>query len=366
MYPNKEQAILINKTLGSVRFVYNHFLDMKIKTYQATGKSLPYKECSKLLTELKKTTPWLKEPDKFSLQNSLRHLEDAYKRFFVQKNGFPKFKSKRAHEQSYTTNFTNNNIEIIDKHIKLPKLGTIRFRGYKNHNLAQYKIVKATISKDNLGHYYCAITCEVETSVLPPVSKKVGIDLGVKTFATLSNGTTIPNPRTLHTYEKKLKKEQRKLSAKKKGSNNFHKQRKKVAKLHKKIANIRKDFLQKVSTCIIKENQIICMEDLSVKSMMTGATSTTNMNKELSNVGLHQFVSMLTYKADWYGRTLIKVDKYYPSSQLCNICGYQNKELTLKDRTWTCPSCHSTLDRDYNASLNILQEGLRLIKTVTI
>ena len=199
---------------------------------------------------------------------------------------------------------------------------------------------------------------------MPKLATKVGIDLGVKNFATFSNGIKIPNNRTLFKYEHKLKKAQRRLSKKEKGSKNFIKQRLKVAKLHQKVANIREDFLQKVTTNIIRENQIICIEDLSVKNMMTGLKTTSKMNKELSNVGFYKFCSLLSYKADWYGRSLIKVNRYYPSSQLCSCCGYRNTTLDLKDREWICPSCNTKHDRDYNASLNILKEGLRIATTV--
>lgn len=364
IYPTTEQAILINKTLGSARFVFNYFLNLKINEYKATGKAPNYNACSKLLTALKNTNPWLKEPDKFSLQNSLKNLENSYKMFFNNGSGFPKFKAKRNNKQSYTTNFTNNNIEVNNHHIKLPKIGKVKYKGYKNNNIGEFKIIKATISKNNLNQYYCSITCEVDISPLPKLATKVGIDLGVKDFATFSNGIKIPNNRTLFKYEHKLKKAQRRLSKKEKGSKNFIKQRLKVAKLHQKVANIREDFLQKVTTNIIRENQIICIEDLSVKNMMTGLKATSKMNKELSNVGLYKFCSLLSYKADWYGRNLIKVNRYYPSSQLCSCCGYKNTTLDLKDREWICPSCNTKHDRDYNASLNILKEGLRIATTV--
>ena len=219
IYPTTEQATLINKTLGSARFVYNYFLNLKINEYKATGKSLSYNACSKLLTDLKKSYPWLKEPDKFSLQNSLKNLENSYKMFFKSGFGFPKFKSKRNNKQSYTTNFTNNNIEINEHYIKLPKIGKVKYKGFKNNNIGDYisptseapllKIIKATISKNNIDQYYCSITCEVDIQPMPKLATQVGIDLGVKAFATFSNRDSISNPRTLFKYEQKLKKEQK-------------------------------------------------------------------------------------------------------------------------------------------------------------
>lgn len=360
LYPNLEQANKINQTIGCSRLVYNQFLDFKIYDYKNNKTSNSYHTCSKLLTKLKLALPFLKEVDKFALQNSLKNLNSSYENFFKNGFGFPKFKSKHNKVNSYTTNFTNNNIKVLDKYIQLPKVGKVKYRGYKNNNIGKFKIISATVSKNNLNQYYCSICCEVDITPLPTLTKEIGIDLGVKTFATFSDEKTIANPRTLSKYEKRLKKQQRKLSKKEKGSKNSEKQRLILAKIHQKIANIREDFLQKETTKIISENQVICIEDLSVKNMMSKKNSLKNMAKELSNVSLNRFVNILTYKADWYGRKLIKIDKYYPSSQLCNSCGYKNTALNINDREWVCPSCKSKLDRDYNASLNILAEGLRI------
>lgn len=361
LYPNLEQADKINQTIGCSRLVYNQFLDFKIYDYKNNKTSNSYNTCSKLLTKLKLSLPFLKEVDKFALQNSLKHLNSSYENFFKNGFGFPKFKSKHNKVNSYTTNFTNNNIKVTDKFIQLPKVGKVKYRGYKNNNISEFKIISATVSKNNLNQYYCSVCCEVNINSLPTLTKEIGIDLGVKTFATCSDGKIISNPRTLSKYEKRLKKQQKKLSKKEKGSKNREKQRLILAKIHQKIANIREDFLQKETTKIINENQVICIEDLSVKNMMSKKNSLKNMAKELSNVSLNRFVNILTYKADWYGRDLIKIDRYYPSSQLCNNCGYKNTTLDIKDREWICPSCKSKLDRDYNASLNILTEGLRIV-----
>lgn len=362
LYPNLEQSSKLNKTLGCTRLVYNYFLDYKINLYKNTGTSINYKDCSKLSTQLKLERPFLKEVDKFSMQNALKGLHSAYDHFFKDGFGFPKFKSKRNPKNSYTTNFTNNNIKIENHHIQLPKVGKVKYKGYKNKNISEYKIVRATISKNNLNQYFCFVTCEVEVQSMPKLATSVGIDFGIKTFATLSNSGSIFNPRTLFVYEHKLKQEQRKLSKKQKGSKNNEKQRLKLAKIHNKVANIREDFLQKETTKIIKENQIINIEKLSVKMMMT-SKEYKNIAKELANVSINKAIQMLKYKADWYKRTLVEIGEYYPSSQLCHCCGYQNKELKLSDREWICPSCNTHLDRDYNASINILKEGQRILAT---
>ena len=363
IYPNLEQQIQINKTLGCARLVYNYFLNYKNDYYKTTGKSISYTSCSKLLTQLKKDRPFLKEVDKFSMQNALKELQTAFNHFFKDGYGYPKFKSKRNIKNSYTTHFTRDNIKVLDHHIQIPKVGKIKYKGYKNKNIGQYKIIKATISKNSSNQYFCSVTCEVDINPMPTLTTSVGIDFGIKAFATLSNGVSIRNPRTLFVYEHKLKKAQRKLSKKQKGSKNYEKQRLKVARIHNKIANIREDFLQKETTKIIRENQIICIEDLSVKKMMMSKKH-KNIAKELSNVSLNKAVKMLTYKAEWYKRELVKIDTYYPSSQLCNNCGYQNKNLKLIDREWICPSCNTKLDRDYNSSINIEKEGLRILATL--
>ena len=359
IYPNKEQAILINKTLGCSRLIYNYFLDYKINLYKNTKKSISYNACSKLLTSLKVDKPFLKEVDKFSLQNSLKDLQASYNHFFKDGFGYPKFKSKHNIKNSYTTNFTNNNIKFINNKLQLPKIGMLKYKGWKNKNIGELKIIKATISKNNINQYFCSVVCEVEVNELPKNTNSIGIDLGVKNFMTLSNKEVIENPRTLFKYENKLKKEQRKLSKKEKGSKNFEKQRLKLAKIHNKIANIRENFLQQVTTKLIRENQIICLEDLAVKKMLVEK----HLSKEILNVSFNKTINLLKYKAEWYGRQLIQVGKHYPSSQLCNCCGYTNTKLTLKDREWVCPSCKTKHDRDFNASLNILKEGLRIATT---
>lgn len=367
LYPTEAQAEQINKTVGCARFIYNYFLDKRITAYKETGEALGYKKCSALLTQLKRDKDylWLQEVDKFALQNSLRDLNTAYNNFFRElskgnkKQGFPKFKAKHRSKQKYHTNYTNGNIEVDMEacQIKLPKLGWLKFR--KSNKLTQLSdgIVNVTVTRVPSGKYFAAVVCKAEVQELPENTNYVGYDLGLKTYAIGSNDDIIENPRYLQQELKRLAKLQRQLSRKAKGSRNYEKQRIKIARQHERIANMRKDFLHQQTTRIVRENQVICLEDLQVKNMVKNR----RLAKAISDAAWGMFRRMLSYKAGWYGRTVVIINKFYPSSKKCNICGEINPMLTLSIREWQCPKCGTIHDRDKNASLNIVDEGLRLL-----
>ena len=356
IYPNKKQQELIQKTFGCTRFVYNYYLNKRKEMYENDKTIFTYNMCSKDLTSLKKELIWLKEPDKDSLQKSLKDLDMAYQKFF-NGAGYPKFKSKKDRYKSYRTSCTNNNIRFENKHIRLPKLGLVKVR---DKQIPQGRILNATISQEPNGYYYCSICCtEVEFEQYPKTNKNVGVDLGLADFAILSDGTKIENPRFYEKSEKKLAKLQRELSRKTIGSNRWDKARIKVANLQKHISNQRNDFLQKLTTDIVKNYDVTAIEDLDVKSMKE--TDSTTRNKRVGDVSWSEFRRMLTYKSQWYGKQLVVIDRYHPSSQICNVCGHRDGKKSEDVREWICPNCNSKLDRDINAAKNILQEGLRLL-----
>lgn len=361
IYPNKKQQELIQKTFGCARFVYNYFLDLRINEYQNNNKSLSYNDTSKLLTQLKKELLWLKEPDKDSLQKSLKDLDMAYQKFFKEHSGFPKFKSKKDRHKSYRTSYTKTtsggNIQFCDKNIKLPKLGMVKTR---DKQIPQGRILNATISQEPNGHYYCSICCtDVILTQYQKTNKNVGIDLGIVDFAIFSDGIKIDNPRFYEKSEKKLAKLQRELSRKSKGGSNWNKARLKVAKLQKHTSNQRNDFLHKLTTSIVKDYDIVSIEDLCVKAMKE--TDNTTRNKRVGDVSWYEFRRQITYKCNWYGKTLSVIDRYFPSSQICHVCGHRDGKKSEDIRNWVCPHCNSELDRDINAAINICNEGLRLL-----
>ena len=365
IYPTKSQIEYIEGCFNACRYVYNVSLDCEQQLYQLGGKSnLSAIGLSYFLTNYKVSEPWLKNYDSLALSYEMENLSTSYSKFF-KGGGFPKFKSKNEPKQSFRTRMS---IKVLDNGIKIPKVQDVIYA--KIHRPIEGKLKQFTISREN-GKYYVSAMCEIVKDIQPVVvDKVVGIDLGIKSFLVTSDKVEVGNPKFLSSELKYLKVLQQKLSRAKKGSSNREKIKETISTLHKKISNKRENLLHNESRKLVNEYDLICMEDLNVKGMTKSSKGTiekpgkkvkqkSGLNRSLSDVSLGSFVSMIDYKTKFDGKHTVKIDRFYPSSKTCNCCGTINKELKLSDRTWTCNSCGTELDRDYNAALNIKEEGKR-------
>lgn len=353
IYPNKEQRELLAKHFGCCRFVYNRYLAERKVAYENDKTSLGYCANAHSLALLKKTEEfaWLGEVYSHALQASLKNLDGAYQKFFKKQNKFPRFHSKHD-KQSCTF---PDNATVIDGKLKLPKFKTaIKMCGGMP---VEGKIHSATVSKTATGKYFVSFLCDCEAEIYEPNGKSIGIDLGIKDLSVCSNGERIANPKFLEQSEKHLKHLQRQVSRKTKGSNNRRRARLELSRFHERVANRRKDYTHKFTTRIVRENQTVCVEDLNVKGM----ESNHHLAKSVVSASFGEIVRQLEYKCKWHGREFVKVGRWFPSSKTCNTCGHKYSELTLKDREWVCPNCGAVIDRDYNAALNIRDEGMRIL-----
>lgn len=360
IYPNGKQISQIEKTFRCCRLVFNRYLDLRKNAYKESGEKISFIDCTRDLTKYKQENKLLTEVNLSALQAALYDLDKAYRNFFRrcrkgENPGYPKYRKEYDSTPSFTV---RQCIRISEdgKHVVLPNIGAVKCRVSRN---VEGHIRFATVSKNPAGEYYVALCCDdVPSKTLPSAGgSAIGIDLGIKDFAITSNGEKYPNHKFMSAYEKKLSRLYRQLSRKKKGGSNYKKAKNKIARLENHIANQRNDVMQKLSTKVIRENDTICIESLNIKNMVRNH----NFAKSIEDASWGEFVRELEYKSDWYGRELVKVDTYFPSSKMCSCCGYKNDKTTdLSVRKWTCPECGATHDRDINAAVNILQEGQRL------
>lgn len=369
--PSEEQKILLNKHFGSIRFVYNYFLNQRKEEYLNNKKSITYNQQAGFLTQIKKEkeTEWLKEINSQSLQYSLKCLDQAYQGFFNKRTQFPQFKSKKS-KNSFTvpqsTKIKNDKLHIFKFSEGIEMIMEREVKGLIKH---------CTISKTPTGKYFVSILTEMEYQPVQKTNKSIGIDLGIKDFLVLSDGTKVKNHRFLKHYERSLKLNQKSLSRKIKGSNHYERQRLKVARIYEKITNSRMDLIHKTTLMLVKEFDIIYLEDLNIKGMSkrckpkkdengkcipNGQSSKSELNKSILDVAWGIFIQTLEYKSSWNDKKIVYIDRFFPSSKTCSKCGWINNNLTLKDREWICPICGTKHNRDENAAINIFNEGYRL------
>jgi putative transposase len=375
LYPDDEQQAKIRLCCDASRFVWNKVLEHCKACYES-GYAMPKMLAEQsLLVSLKKAEPWLREAESTSLQQSLRNVFKAYERAFNHyrheqmiskprksgkchnRYGFPRYKTAKKHEQSYRIQNSPNRgyVRVVDKHhVKIPKLGIVACRGLREFS---GRILAATVRICADGRFECSfcVECENFRDMDTPRHDVIGADVGIKALVTTSNGRVFANPKAMSKYERKLRRARRHLSRKQRGSRNYEKQRLRVARLHKKIANIRKDAIHKATSTIVGDSQVVVVEDLHVNDM----TSNHRLTKAIGDAGFMGLLHELEYKCDWYGRAFLRVSRWFPSSKTCCVCGYVNEDLTLSMREWTCPVCHTRLERDLNAACNLELEGRR-------